>query len=77
MKPHVPKALPPTIVAQFDAEEWNGLSSQERIRRCLLYAQEATELGVHARPDAQQAYADLSQQWLALAMEIEKTTGMS
>ena len=65
------------MVAEFDAEEWNGLRSQERIRRCLLYAQEATQLGAHAPPDAKQVYVDLSQQWLVLAMEIEKTTGTS
>ena len=63
------------MVAEFDDEEWNWLRSQERIRRCRLYAQEAIELGVRARPDAKQVYADLSRQWLALAMEIEKTTG--
>lgn len=73
MKPHFP--LSPTKLAQFDAGEWNGLTSQERIRRCLLYAQEASQLGAQATSDAKQAYVELSQQWLALAMEIEKAPG--
>ena len=74
MKPLFPKALPPTMLAQFDAEEWIGLTSQQRIWRCLAYAHEATQLGVYAQPDAKQAYVDLSEQWLALAKEVEKTT---
>jgi hypothetical protein len=63
------------MLGQFDGEEWIRLTSQERIRRCLFYAHEASELGVQAQPEAKQAYVHLSQQWLALAMEIEKTAG--
>ena len=74
-KPHFPKTPPPAIPSRFDAEEWDRLTSRERVRRCLLYADEAAQLGVHAPPDARQAYVDLSQRWSALAMEIEKNTG--
>ena len=66
--PHFPTAL----LAQFDAEEWNGLTSEERIGRCLLFADEALRCGAEAAPHAKEAYAELSQQWLALAADIEK-----
>ena len=62
----------PALLAQFDAEEWNGLTSEERIGRCLLFADEALRCGAEAAPPAKEAYAELSQQWLALAEDIEK-----
>jgi hypothetical protein len=68
--PHFPTAL----LAQFDAEEWNGLTSQERIGRCLLFADEALRCGAEAAPHAKDAYAELSLQWLALAEDIEKNS---
>ena len=74
MKPHAP-THPTNPPPQFDAEEWNRLTTQQRIRRCLLYAQEASAQAVHALPEAKQAYSDVAQHWLALAMEIERTTG--
>ena len=64
-------ALPATPAAEFKADEWNGLTGEERIQRCLLYAHEATLLSTHSPPEAKEAYIDLCQQWLALAAEIE------
>ena len=74
MKPHFPKDLPPTIPPQFDADEWDGLTSQQRLWRCLICAQEATKLAADASLELKQAYVDLSRHWLALAREIEKAT---
>jgi hypothetical protein len=55
---------------EFDAEEWSRLTSSERVRRCLLLAEQASLLGANATPEVQLAYQDLSQHWVALAQEI-------
>lgn len=56
---------------EFDAEEWSRLTTSERIRRCLLFAEQARVQGASAPPDVKKIYQDLAQHWLALAHEIE------
>jgi hypothetical protein len=74
---HASTPLAPTLGdAGFNGEEWKGLTPEERIRRCLLYAREAALFATQAAPDAKEAYHALSQQWLALATEIERTADM-
>jgi hypothetical protein len=58
----------------FDAASWSAMPPAERMRRCLLFAHEASQLAQNAAPDAREAYADLARQWLALAAEIEKAS---
>jgi hypothetical protein len=58
---------------EFDAESWNDMPPAERVRRCMLFAHEARQLGSKVPADVREAYADLSRQWLKLAAEIEKS----
>jgi hypothetical protein len=45
---------------ELSAEDWNRLSTQERIKRCLQYAQEAERFGQPA----------IAKQWRDVANEI-------
>jgi hypothetical protein len=55
---------------EFDPNEWSRLTSAERIRRCLRFAEQARMLGAEASPEANKAYQELAQHWLTLADEI-------
>jgi hypothetical protein len=55
----------------FNAEEWKTLTTRERIRRCLVYAEHAKGLGENTSAEIRETYLDLSQHWLTLAHEIE------
>jgi hypothetical protein len=58
---------------EFNAESWNDMPPAERVRRCMLFAHEAHQRALSVEPDVKAAYVELSQQWLALAAEIEKS----
>ena len=60
-----------SVELEFDTEEWSRLTTSERIRRCLLFAEQARAQGASAPPDVKKVYQDLAQHWLALAHEIE------
>jgi hypothetical protein len=63
-----------TIVSnlEFDAERWNEMPREERVRRCLMFAHEAQQLASEAAPEIKDSYVGLANRWLALATEIEK-----
>ena len=59
---------------EFDVEEWDRLTPAERVQRCLVYCEEAKNLGAGASADIQRACEDLAQHWRALAHEIAATS---
>jgi hypothetical protein len=58
---------------EFDSDEWSKLTSSERIRRCRLFAEHARQHAAGAAPEVKKIYQELSQNWLALAEEIENS----
>jgi hypothetical protein len=59
----------------FKADEFNQLSTHERVRWCRQMALEANRLSQFASPGVRAAYAELAKQWSALADEIEREQG--
>jgi hypothetical protein len=59
---------------EFNAEEWKRMTPSDRVRRCRSLADEARLLSADAALNAKQVYLELSQQWSALADEIEAAT---
>ena len=57
---------------RFNAEEWQGLTNEERIRRCRLWAHEARKLAEGATPDLREAYLRIASQWQTLGEDIER-----
>lgn len=57
---------------RFNAEEWQGLSNEERVRRCRLMAEEAITLAKGAPPELKEGYLSLSRDWLKLATEMDR-----
>jgi len=57
---------------RFKAEEWNALTSTERVHRCLLWAAEAQELADNSPPNLTAIYQSIADQWARLAEEIEE-----
>jgi hypothetical protein len=57
----------------FNASEWVNLSPGERIKRCRIWAYEASELGRSAKSiEMKRMYLELSQNWQKLAGLIER-----
>jgi hypothetical protein len=63
-----------TLVAymdrRFGADEWEGLTIAERIRRCAILAEEAKKLAETASASMRVHYLKLAEQWLELAHEM-------
>jgi hypothetical protein len=59
---------------EFNAEEWKRLTWSERARLCRSRAYEGRLLTADAMPYAKHIYLELSQQWSALAEEIERNS---
>ena len=57
---------------RFNADEWQGLSNEERVRRCRLMAEQANTLAKGAPPELKEGYLSLSRDWLKLATEIDR-----
>ena len=57
---------------EFNPVEWRRLGPSERVRRCEQFAEHARQLSVDAAPELKKSYLELSQNWLALATEIER-----
>ena len=57
---------------RFNAEEWNRLTSGERVRRCRLWAAEAMKLAEAAPLAMKKHYMSIAERWSQLAEEIEK-----
>jgi hypothetical protein len=58
----------------FDADEFRNLRVNERVHRCRLLAKRAQALADAARPAYRESYADIAQQWLVLADDMERST---
>ena len=58
---------------RFNADEWQRLTNEERVRRCRLMAQQALTLAEQAPPELREGYLSLSDDWLKLGLEIERT----
>jgi hypothetical protein len=57
---------------RFNAKEWDGLSSQQKIQRCRLLAAEANHLAKRAPDGLRESYLNIARDWLKLAEDIEK-----
>lgn len=56
---------------RFNAEEWARLTPTDRVKRCRLWAHEASALAASASQTMKRLYLDLAHQWERLAQEIE------
>ena len=59
---------------RFNAEEWRGLATAERVRRCRLWAEEAQKLAQGAPPKMAANYLSIAADWLKLASEMEENS---
>ena len=59
---------------RFNAEEWQTISKQERIRRCRLMGAEAHKLAEKATGTMRMTYLQIEQDWERLAFEIEQNS---
>jgi hypothetical protein len=55
---------------RFNAEEWDKLTPQERIRRCRVLAREAETLANSSSSRMKALYLQLAIQWKLLAEEM-------
>ena len=58
---------------RFKSEEWKNLTSEQRVRRCQLMAEEAQALAAGASEDMRQSYMRIAEEWMKLAGDIERT----
>jgi len=65
----------PQMGDQFNAEEWNRIAPAERVRRCRLFAHQASVLAVSAGPNMERPYLDIAHDWEKLAEDIEAEQG--
>jgi len=56
----------------FNAEAWEKLTPEERIRQCRTFASEVYKLGRGSVGRLKPLYLDLSTQWSMLADEMER-----
>ena len=56
---------------QFNAQEWSRMAPAERVKRCRVFAHEASALALSVGPTMKRAYLDIAQHWEKLAQEIE------
>ena len=68
-----PNRLGVFLVQRLEPEEWAGLSTAERARRCRTMASEAQRLSRGTEGEVRNVYFALSVHWMALANEIEQT----
>jgi hypothetical protein len=57
---------------RFAADEWEGLTIAERIRRCTILAEEAQKLAETASASMRVHYLKFAEQWLELAHEMAR-----
>jgi hypothetical protein len=60
---------------RFNAEEWETLSIEHRIRRCRLMAEEAMKLAQSTSPTVAELYLEIAGNWLKLADEMSRSSG--
>ena len=54
----------------FETDEWEKLSTDDRIRACHSMARKARRFADSADPECKRAYVHLAEQWDALASEL-------
>jgi len=60
-------------LSHFNAEEWNLLTPDERVKQCRRMADEARALAQQqTEGELKRAYRELAQNWTHLADEMEK-----
>lgn len=57
---------------RFKADEWEKLSTVDRVKRCRLMAEQAQALAVKAEPRIAETYLKIATDWLTLASEMER-----
>ncbi len=62
---------------RFDADEWSGLTTEQRIERCNFMAEEAQKLAKAAPSEIAQTYLQIADEWLQLATEMQNGRGSS
>jgi hypothetical protein len=58
----------------FNAEEWIGMSTAQRVRLCKLLAIRAREIARRSSPDLAPAHLRIADEWDKLAGEMERET---
>ena len=57
---------------RFDADEWDRLTAEQRLRRCHLMAEEAQALAKAAPAEIAGTYLQIANDWLQLAAEMQE-----
>jgi hypothetical protein len=57
---------------RFKSDEWKDLTSEQRVRRCTLMAEEAQALASGASDDLRLSYLRIAEEWMKLAADIER-----
>ena len=57
---------------RFNAEEWDALTPENRVRRCRLLAQEALKMADGAKGSMKDALLAIAADWERLGTEIER-----
>lgn len=57
---------------RFKSDEWKNLTSDQRVRRCHLMAEEANALAVGTSADLALSYRRIAEEWTKLAEDIER-----
>jgi hypothetical protein len=57
---------------RFKAQDWRKLTTAEKVKRCLLLAEEAQALADDASPHLSRSYHRIADAWLQLAGDIER-----
>lgn len=57
---------------RFKSEEWKNLTSEQRVRRCHLMAEQAQALAEGASEDMRPSYMRIAEEWMKLAGDIER-----
>jgi len=56
---------------RFEADEWQRLTVEQRLRRCHLMAEEAQKLAEAAPAEMAGTYLQIATDWLQLATEMQ------
>ena len=57
---------------RFKSDEWKNLTSEQRVRRCALMAEEVQALAAGAPEDLSLSYRRIAEEWTKLAGDIER-----
>ena len=60
------------VQLRFDADEWKGMTREQRIKRCAVLAEQAQKLANDANAKFKPLYLRLADEWLTLAQEMQR-----